>query len=64
MFIKKWAEVLGIISWGMKVIVIVGMYGKIMMIMLMIYFLWECGISCMVFFGGIVFDFEINFVEG
>lgn len=62
--IKKRAEVLGIISRGMKAIAIAGTHGKTTTTTLTTYLLRRCGIDCTAFLGGIALDFETNFVEG
>lgn len=62
--VKKRAEVLGIISRGMKAIAIAGTHGKTTTTTLATYLLRECGIDCTAFLGGIALDFETNFVEG
>jgi UDP-N-acetylmuramate--alanine ligase len=62
--IKKRAEVLGIISRGMKAIAIAGTHGKTTTTTLTTYLLRECGVDCTAFLGGIALDFETNFVEG
>ncbi|NRA49377.1 MAG: UDP-N-acetylmuramate--L-alanine ligase, partial [Phaeodactylibacter sp.] len=62
--VKKRAEVLGIISRGMKAIAIAGTHGKTTTTTLTTYLLRQCGIDCTAFLGGIALDFETNFVEG
>ncbi len=62
--IKKRAEVLGIISRGMKAVAIAGTHGKTTTTTLTAYLLRACGIDCTAFLGGIALDFETNFVEG
>ena len=62
--IRKRAEVLGIISQGMKAIAIAGTHGKTTTTTLITFLLKACGIDCTAFLGGIALDFETNFVEG
>lgn len=62
--LKKRAEVLGIISRGMKAIAIAGTHGKTTTTTLTAYLLRACGIDCSAFLGGIAMDFESNFVAG
>lgn len=62
--VRKRAEVLGIISRGMKAIAIAGTHGKTTTTTLTAYLLRQCGIDCTAFLGGIALDFETNFVEG
>lgn len=62
--VYKCSQVLGVISEGMCIVVVVGIYGKIIIFMLIIYLLYVCGIDCNVFLGGVVCNFELNFVVG
>ncbi|TXB61527.1 UDP-N-acetylmuramate--L-alanine ligase [Phaeodactylibacter luteus] len=62
--VKKRAEVLGIISRGMKAIAIAGTHGKTTTTTLTTFLLRSCGIDCSAFLGGIALDFETNFVAG
>lgn len=62
--VKKRAEVLGIISRGMKAIAIAGTHGKTSTTTILTYLLREGGVDCSAFLGGIALNFETNFVEG
>jgi UDP-N-acetylmuramate--alanine ligase len=62
--VKKRAEVLGIISRGMKAIAIAGTHGKTSTTTMLTYLLKEGGVDCNAFLGGIALDFDNNFVEG
>lgn len=62
--LKKRAEVLGIISRGMKTIAIAGTHGKTTTSSLTTWLLRSSGIDCSAFLGGIVRNFGSNFVEG
>ncbi len=62
--IRKRAEVLGIISRGMRTIAIAGTHGKTTTTTLTAYLLRACGIDCSAFLGGIALDFSTNFVAG
>ncbi|MCB0568752.1 MAG: UDP-N-acetylmuramate--L-alanine ligase, partial [Phaeodactylibacter sp.] len=62
--IRKRAEVLGIISRGMKAIAVGGTHGKTTTSSLLTYLLRCGGIDCTAFLGGIALNFGSNFVEG
>jgi UDP-N-acetylmuramate--alanine ligase len=62
--IKKRAEVLGIISRGMKTVAIAGTHGKTTTSALSTWLMRCGGIDCTAFLGGIVRNFEANFVQG
>lgn len=62
--IKKRAEVLGIISRGMKTVAIAGTHGKTTTSALCTWLMRCGGIDCTAFLGGIVRNFEANFVQG
>jgi UDP-N-acetylmuramate--alanine ligase len=62
--IKKRAEVLGIISRGMRTAAVAGTHGKTSTSTILSYLLREGGIDATAFLGGIALDFESNFVEG
>ncbi|MCB0565638.1 MAG: UDP-N-acetylmuramate--L-alanine ligase [Phaeodactylibacter sp.] len=62
--IKKRAEVLGIISRGMKAVAVAGTHGKTTTSSILTYLLRCGGIDCTAFLGGIATNFGSNFVEG
>ncbi len=62
--VKKRAEVLGIISRGMKAVAVGGTHGKTTTSSLLTYLLRCGGIDCTAFLGGIALNFGSNFVEG
>jgi len=62
--VKKRAEVLGIISRGMRAIAIAGTHGKTSTTTILTYLLKQGGVDCNAFLGGIALDFASNFVEG
>lgn len=62
--IKKRAEVLGIISRGMKTIAVAGTHGKTTTTTILTHLLREGGVACNAFLGGIALNFNSNFVEG
>ena len=62
--IKKRAEVLGIISRGMKAVAVAGTHGKTTTSSILTYLLRSGGIDCTAFLGGIALNFGSNFVEG
>lgn len=62
--IKKRAEVLGIISRGMHTIAIAGTHGKTTTSSMTAHLLRTGGIDCTAFLGGIVQNFQSNFVIG
>lgn len=62
--VKKRAEVLGIISRGMKTIAVAGTHGKTTTSSILTYLLRCGGIDCTAFLGGIAANFGSNFVEG
>lgn len=62
--IKKRAEVLGIISKGMKTVAIAGTHGKTTTSSLTAHLLRSAGIDCTAFLGGIARNFESNYVLG
>ncbi|GJM31805.1 MAG: UDP-N-acetylmuramate--L-alanine ligase [Saprospiraceae bacterium] len=62
--IKKRAEVLGIISRGMKTIAVSGTHGKTTTTTVTTHLLREGGVNCSAFLGGIARNFASNFVEG
>ena len=62
--IKKRAEVLGIISRGMKTVAIAGTHGKTTTSSLTAHLLRSTGIDCTAFLGGIARNFESNYVLG
>jgi len=61
---KKRAEVLGIISRGMKTIAIAGTHGKTTTSSITTHLLRSCGIDCTAFLGGIAMNLGSNFVQG
>ena len=62
--VKKRAEVLGIISRGMKTVAVAGTHGKTTTSSILTYLLRCGGIDCTAFLGGIATNFGSNFVEG
>lgn len=62
--LKKRAEVLGIISRGMKTIAIAGTHGKTTTSSLTTWLLKSGGVDCSAFLGGIVRNFGSNYVGG
>lgn len=62
--IKKRAEVLGIISRGMKTAAIAGTHGKTTTSSITAHLLRTGGIDCTAFLGGIVKNFQSNFLIG
>lgn len=62
--IKKRAEVLGIISKGMKTVAIAGTHGKTTTSSLTAHLLRSTGVDCTAFLGGIARNFESNYVLG
>jgi UDP-N-acetylmuramate--alanine ligase len=62
--IKKRAEVLGIISRGMKTIAIAGTHGKTTTSSITAHLLRHGGVDCTAFLGGIAQNYGSNFVEG
>ena len=62
--VKKRAEVLGIISRGMKTVAVAGTHGKTTTSSILAYLLRCGGIDCTAFLGGIAMNFGSNFVEG
>ncbi|MCB9049139.1 MAG: UDP-N-acetylmuramate--L-alanine ligase [Lewinellaceae bacterium] len=62
--VKKRAEVLGIISRGMKTVAVAGTHGKTTTSSILTHLLRCGGIDCTAFLGGIVTNFGSNFVEG
>ncbi len=62
--VKKRAEVLGIISRGMKAVAVAGTHGKTTTSSILTYLLRCGGIDCTAFLGGIAMNFGSNFVEG
>ncbi len=62
--IKKRAEVLGIISKGMKTVAIAGTHGKTTTSSITTHLLRTGGIDCTAFLGGIARNFESNYVLG
>lgn len=62
--IKKRAEVLGIISKGMKTVAIAGTHGKTTTSSVTTHLLRTGGIDCTAFLGGIARNFESNYVLG
>ncbi|AEE49050.1 UDP-N-acetylmuramate--L-alanine ligase [Haliscomenobacter hydrossis] len=62
--IKKRAEVLGIISRGMKTVAIAGTHGKTTTSSLTAHLLRSTGVDCTAFLGGIARNFESNYVLG
>jgi UDP-N-acetylmuramate--alanine ligase len=62
--IKKRAEVLGIISRGMKTIAVAGTHGKTTTTTILTHLLREGGIACTAFLGGIALNFNSNFIPG
>lgn len=62
--VKKRAEVLGMISRVYKTIAIAGTHGKTSTSSMTSCFLRSAGLDCSAFLGGIVKDFESNFVFG
>lgn len=62
--VKKRAEVLGIISRGMRAIAVAGTHGKTSTTTILTYLLRQGGVDCTAFLGGIALDFGTNFVAG
>lgn len=62
--VKKRAEVLGIISRGMKAVAVAGTHGKTTTSSILTYLLRCGGIDCTAFLGGIAMNFGSNFVGG
>ncbi len=62
--VKKRAEVLGIISRGMRTVAIAGTHGKTTTTSILAYLLRNGGVDCTAFLGGIARNFESNFVAG
>ncbi len=62
--LMKRAEVLGVISRGMKTIAIAGTHGKTTTSSLTTWLLRSSGVDCSAFLGGIVSNFGSNFVQG
>ncbi|MFM8361653.1 MAG: Mur ligase domain-containing protein, partial [Haliscomenobacter sp.] len=62
--LKKRAEVLGIISRGMKTVAIAGTHGKTTTSSITTHLLRSGGIDCTAFLGGIARNLESNFAEG
>ena len=62
--VKKRAEVLGIISRGMKTIAIAGTHGKTTTSSITAHLLRAGGVDCTAFLGGIAQNFRSNFVGG
>lgn len=62
--IKKRAEVLGIISRQRRTIAVAGTHGKTTTSSLLTHILHTSGIDCTAFLGGIVVNFDSNFVIG
>ncbi len=61
---KKRAEVLGIISRGMKTVAIAGTHGKTTTSSITTHLLRSSGIDCTAFLGGIAVNLGSNFVQG
>lgn len=61
---KKRAEVLGIISRGMKTVAIAGTHGKTTTSSITTHLLRSSGIDCTAFLGGIALNLGSNFVQG
>lgn len=64
MRLKKRAEVLGIISRGMRAIAIAGTHGKTTTSSIVTHLLRTGGVDCTAFLGGIAMNLESNFVQG
>ena len=62
--LKKRAEVLGIISRGMRAIAIAGTHGKTTTSSIVTHLLRTGGVDCTAFLGGIAMNLESNFVQG
>ncbi len=62
--LKKRAEVLGIISRGMKTVAIAGTHGKTTTSSITTHLLRSGGLDCTAFLGGIARNLESNFVQG
>ncbi len=62
--VKKRAEVLGIISRGMKTIAVAGTHGKTTTSTLVTHLLYSGGVECAAFLGGISLNFGTNFLQG
>lgn len=62
--IMKRAEVLGMISQGMKAIAVAGTHGKTTTSSILTHLLRSGGVDCTAFLGGIAMNFGSNFVEG
>ena len=62
--VRKRAEVLGIISRGMKAVAVAGTHGKTTTSSILAYLLRCGGVDCTAFLGGIATNFGSNFVEG
>ncbi|MEM7102583.1 MAG: UDP-N-acetylmuramate--L-alanine ligase [Bacteroidota bacterium] len=62
--VMKRAEILGLISRGMKTIAIAGTHGKTTTSTMVTHVLRSCGLDCSAFLGGIAGNFDSNFVEG
>lgn len=62
--VKKRAEVLGIISRGMKTIAVAGTHGKTTTSTMVTHLLYSGGVECAAFLGGISLNFGTNFLHG
>jgi len=62
--VKKRAEVLGIISRGMKTIAVAGTHGKTTTSTMVAHLLYSGGVECSAFLGGISLNFGTNFLHG
>ncbi len=62
--VKKRAEVLGIISRGMKTIAVAGTHGKTTTSTMVTHLLYSGGVECAAFLGGISLNFGTNFLQG
>ncbi|MCB0629945.1 MAG: UDP-N-acetylmuramate--L-alanine ligase [Lewinella sp.] len=62
--LKKRAEVLGIISRGMRTIAVAGTHGKTTTSTMVAYLLRSGGVDCTAFLGGIAGNFDSNYVLG
>jgi UDP-N-acetylmuramate--alanine ligase len=62
--VKKRAEVLGIISRGMKTVAIAGTHGKTTTSTITAHLLREGGLDCTAFLGGIAQNYGSNYIDG
>lgn len=62
--LKKRAEVLGIISRGMRTIAVAGTHGKTTTSTIVTHLLRSGGVDCTAFLGGIAGNFDSNYVHG